>query len=166
MKKKLTLTVISIIAVLSILASGTIVYCALDSTSDETKDVYLSRQNTLSEEERIDKKEAEEFEKFKQDLEKTNLMTYTIMRKYGKTTVTETIMDKRTDLDLIWVMCDMIENNEFTPDELTVIKKYLDKRYNAINIPDGENPIYDDEDELEYKIEELLNFEHRRDYIK
>ena len=166
MKKKLTLTVISIIAVLSILASGTIVYCARDSTSDETKDVYLSRQNTLSEEELIDKKEAEEFEKFKQDLEKTNLMTYTIMRKYGKTTVTETIMDKRTDLDLIWVMCDMIENNEFTPDELTVIKKYLDKRYNAINIPDGENPIYDDEDELEYKIEELLNFEHRRDYIK
>ena len=53
MKKKLTLTVISIIAVLSILASGTIVYCALDSTSDETKDVYLSRQNTLSEEEQL-----------------------------------------------------------------------------------------------------------------
>ena len=157
MKKKLTLTVISIIAVLSILASGTIVYCALDSTSDETKDVYLSRQNTLSEEELIDKKEAEEFEKFEQELKKTNLMTYTIMRKYGKTTVTETIMDKRTDLDLIWVMCDMIENNEFTPEELTVIKKYIDDRYNGINISDGINPVYDDEDELMQKIDKIFD---------
>ncbi len=165
-QKKITIIIVSVIAALSILTTGTIAYYAFDSTDDEPKNLCSAEDATLSEEELIDKKEAEEFEKFKQDLEKTNLMTYTIMRKYGKTTVTETIMDKRTDLDLIWVMCDMIENNEFTPDELTVIKKYLDKRYNAINIPDGENPIYDDEDELEYKIEELLNFEHRRDYIK
>ena len=66
-------------------------------------------------------------------------------------------MDKRTDLDLIWVMCDMIENNEFTPEELTVIKKYIDDRYNGINISDGINPVYDDEDELMQKIDKIFD---------
>ncbi len=156
-KKKLTIIVISIIAALSILTSSTIVYCALDSTSDETKDVYLARQNTLSEEELIDKKEAEEFNKFEQELQKTNLTTYAIMRKYGKTNVTETIVDKRTDLDLIWVMCDMIENNKFSTDELNVIKKYIDDRYNGINISDGINPVYDDEEKLMHKIDKIFD---------
>ncbi len=156
-KKKFTITVISIVAALSILTAGTIAYYAFDSTDDEPKNLCSAVDTTLSEEELIDKKEAEEFEKFEQELKKTNLMTYTIMRKYGKTTVTETIMDKRTDLDLIWVMCDMIENNEFTPEELTVIKKYIDDRYNGINISDGINPVYDDEDELMQKIDKIFD---------
>ena len=158
-KRKLTIIIVSITAAISILTAGTIVYYALDSTNDEIKSVSSTEKTTLSDEEK-------EIKRVEQELEETNLMTYTIMRKYGKTNVTETIMDKRTDLDLIWVLWAMIKNNEFTPDELSVIKKYVDNRYNAINIPDGENPIYDDEDELEYKIEELLNYEHRRDYIK
>ncbi len=158
-KKKLTIIVISIIAALLLITTGTIVYYVSNLNWNKTEDFYQTQTTTLSEEEK-------EIKRIEKELEKTNLMTYTIMRKYGKTTVTETIMDKRTDLDLIWVMCDMIENNEFTQDELTVIKKYINNRYNAINTSDEKNPLYDDEDELEYRIEELFNYEHRRDYIK
>lgn len=159
MKKTKKITLIVVLAgVLTLsICAGVFIVNAVGTS----KDTSATTATTTASDDEI-AKEFEEINKYydQQEKEQTenDLLALTIMRKYQKTTESEIIMDKQTDCDLMRVMCDMINNNEFAEDEIPVIKKYLEGRVAMLNVP-VDSPILEGESELERSIYVILGWD-------
>lgn len=93
-----------------------------------------------------------------EEYDKNDLLTLEILRGYGVTNETEIIDDKETDCHLMMKICEMINNDEFTSDELKVMKKYLERRH--CGLTSTETAYVDGQDELRYEIENILGYDH------
>ena len=107
---------------------------------------------------------ATEFDKLNYRLEElehqkdeNDILALNILRRYGKTDITELSDDREVNFQLMDMICEII-NNDITEDEETVLKKFLDRRYFVLL--DNSLPCLEGQDELQTKVENILNFDH------
>lgn len=55
-------------------------------------------------------------------------------------------------------ICDMINNDEFTTDELEIMKMYLERRHCGLVSTETEH--VDGQDELQFEVENILGYDH------
>lgn len=108
---------------------------------------------------------ATEFDKLNYKLEElenqkdaNDLLALNILRKYGKTEITELSEDREVNFQLMDMICEMIINKDIVEDEEIVLENFLDRRYFVLL--DTSLPFLEGQDELQIKVENILNFEH------
>lgn len=129
-----------------LIANATNTDSSINNIADESSDYEIDE---------VIQKQIERDNK-KLEAEKANdLLTLTILRKYQKTDITEIVEDKQTDLELMTIICDMIEDGFLPIEEEVVLRDYLEQRVSLLNVP-TDSPVLEGEIELRERIISII----------
>lgn len=118
--------------------SGLATFAIINSSANDSTELDASVESVY-------KKQVEEDKK----AEENDINALKIMRKHEKTDYTELLSDEKKDCELMRTMCDMIKQNEFSVEELPIIKNYLIRRLYWL----------EDNRDFAYEIAEIINYD-------
>lgn len=146
--KKIILSVLAAV----LLIGGT--FFTISASNDiDTTDSEIEATMSPEEEAELDKKNQAVEAKNENDIKALE-----ILRGLNKTQATELIQDKEEDCKLMFEICDMIKNNEFTTEQEQIMKNYLERRLMLLDNYDEETGEENDS-ALISEIKGVLNYE-------
>lgn len=150
--RKSFIIICSLVLIFSVAGASLFIANAINDNSTE---VTATQENIDVQTDEVIQKQIERDNK-KLEAEKANdLLTLTILRKYQKTDITEIVEDKQTDLELMTIICDMIEDGFLPIEEEVVLRDYLEQRVSLLNVP-TDSPVLEGEIELRERIISII----------
>lgn len=146
--KKIILVALAAALLISVVG-GAVFSINATNTTDYTVEATMSPE----EEAELDKKNQAVEAKNENDIKALE-----ILRGLNKTQATELIQDKEEDCKLMFEICDMIKNNEFTTEQEQIMKNYLERRLMLLDNYDEETGEENDS-ALISEIKGVLNYE-------
>lgn len=150
--RKSFIIICSLVLIFSVAGASLFIANAINDNS--TEDTAIQENIDVQTDEVIQKQIERDNKKL--EAEKANdLLTLTILRKYQKTDITEIVEDKQTDLELMTIICDMIEDGFLPIEEEVVLRDYLEQRVSLLNVP-TDSPVLEGEIELRERIISII----------
>lgn len=150
--RKSFIIICSLVLIFSVAGASLFIANAINDNSTEDtatqENIDVQTDDVIQQQIEYDNKKLEE-------RDTNDLLALTILRKYQKTDATEIIDDKQTDLDLMSVICDMIEEGNLPTDEERVLRDYLERRVSMLDVP-TDSPVLEGEIELRERIISII----------
>ena len=150
--RKPFIIICSLVLIFSVAGASLFIANAINDNS--TEDTAI-QENIDVQTDDVIQQQIEYDNKKREERDTNDLLALTILRKYQKTDATEIIDDKQTDLDLMSVICDMIEEGNLPTDEERVLRDYLEQRVSLLNVP-TDSPVLEGEIELRERIISII----------
>lgn len=150
--RKPFIIICSLVLIFSVAGASLFIANAINDNSTEDT---ATQENIDVQTDDVIQQQIEYDNKKREERDTNDLLALTILRKYQKTDATEIIDDKQTDLDLMSVICDMIEEGNLPTDEERVLRDYLERRVSMLDVP-TDSPVLEGEIELRERIISII----------
>ncbi len=130
--KKFKVIIIAVSLVVILVCGGAFAIFAINAADTDTGNNEV--EETMSAEDllALDEKDRKFLENYDNN-NQNDLKALEILRSRNKTDATELIQDKDEDCELMNEICDMLQNNSFSPEEEEIMKNYLFRRLSFLD---------------------------------
>lgn len=150
--RKPFIIICSLVLIFSVAGASLFIANAINDNS--TEDTAI-QENIDVQTDDVIQQQIEYDNKKREERDTNDLLALTILRKYQKTDITEIVEDKQTDLELMTIICDMIEDGFLPIEEEVVLRDYLEQRVSLLNVP-TDSPVLEGEIELRERIISII----------